>query len=512
MFNLQSGLHRQRFPPRLTPQQAKRLATEQESRMQNGESEAQQHWARGQGKHTKAVTGVEVDSLNSTVISCGLDGRVKVRPFCLHAARRDTDSTQFWDFLTGHLLYELDWHATTAVKGMRYHRPSNLIAFSCTDSAIRIVDIETRKIVRELHGSTTKILDWCFSNDGRWIIASDADAVIRVWDLPTGHLIDAMRLPRPCTALAFSNTGEYLATAQQEGVGIDVWTNRTLFTHVPTRPITEDEVTDVAAPTASGEGGEGVISAALGEELNSAEEAILDSPAQQLEQLGKDIETLSLVPKSRWQTLLHLEAIRQRNKPTEPPKAPEKAPFFLPSLEGPKSSLDMALVPSDETKDQRSVARAMERSRILHTAPQGMTNMFSILLEKCTPSAPASYAAFIDHLKTLSPSATDVEVRSLNTAAPYTDLSRFAEALTHRLRERKDYELVQTWMTVFLRIHGDVLGDAVEAEGDGNEDEDGPRLVRVMKEWRAEQKSEQKRLGELTGYCIGVSTFLRSGR
>jgi U3 small nucleolar RNA-associated protein 21 len=56
--------------------------------------------------------------------------------------------------------------------------------------------------------------------------------------------------------------------------------------------------------------------------------------APNIEQLSSDMTTLSLVPKSRWQTLLHLDMIKERNKPTEAPKAPEKAPFFLPSANG----------------------------------------------------------------------------------------------------------------------------------------------------------------------------------
>lgn len=51
-------------------------------------------------------------------------------------------------------------------------------------------------------------------------------------------------------------------------------------------------------------------------------------------QLEGDLVTLTLLPRSRWQTLLNLEVIQQRNKPKEPPKAPEKAPFFLPTLPG----------------------------------------------------------------------------------------------------------------------------------------------------------------------------------
>lgn len=63
----------------------------------------------------------------------------------------------------------------------------------------------------------------CFSNDGRWIVAASTDRIIRVWDLATGHLIDVVRSQSVCIALAFSNTGEFLATAHEEDIGINIW-------------------------------------------------------------------------------------------------------------------------------------------------------------------------------------------------------------------------------------------------------------------------------------------------
>jgi hypothetical protein len=42
--------------------------------------------------------------------------------------------------------------------------------------------------------------------------------------------------------------------------------------------------------------------------------------------------TLSSVPKAHWATLFHLEAIKQRSKPIEPPAKRPLAPFFLPSV------------------------------------------------------------------------------------------------------------------------------------------------------------------------------------
>ena len=353
MFNLQSGLHRQRYPSKLTPAQAKKLKLQQfqaQEGMLELQSKRGKSFPMGMGKHKKTITGVVVDSLNKNIISCSLDGKVK-----------------FWDFGTGHLVDEIDWHPMVAITGMRYHASNDLIAFTCHDLAIRVVDTETRKTIRELWGCQGAINDFCFSNDGRWIIAASKDCIIRVWDLPTGHLIDAIRMETQCTALAFSGTGEFLATTCEGQVGVNIWNNKTLFTHVPTRHISENEIVEIAGPNVSGEGGHGLIDGAFEEEEEDAADA---TPTLSLEQLSADMMTLSLVPKSRWQTLLHLDLIKQRNKPTEAPKLPEKAPFFLPSLDNP---LPRTVV--EESKPQDSVA---ERSRIMKMDRHASEGAFTV--------------------------------------------------------------------------------------------------------------------------------------
>ena len=93
----------------------------------------------------------------------------------------------------------------TAVTSLRYSSSSELVAFSCDDLSIRVVDMETRKIVRELWGCGGQINDFAFSNDGRWIIAAAMDSIVRVWDLPTGHLIDMFRVASTCTSVAMSS-------------------------------------------------------------------------------------------------------------------------------------------------------------------------------------------------------------------------------------------------------------------------------------------------------------------
>jgi U3 small nucleolar RNA-associated protein 21 len=81
MYNLQSGQHRRRFPARLTPAEAKTYKLQQlqaEESMFGDELDAPHKFVKGEGKHKGAVTGLAVDGLNRTVISCSDDGKVKV--------------------------------------------------------------------------------------------------------------------------------------------------------------------------------------------------------------------------------------------------------------------------------------------------------------------------------------------------------------------------------------------------------------------------------------------------
>lgn len=106
---------------------------------------------------------------------------------------------------------------------------------------------------------------------------------------------------------------------------------------------------------------------------------------------------------------------------------------------------------------------------------------------------------FISYLKTLSPSAADLEIRSLDAIEGSSELLTFVNALTSRLAEKRDYELVQAWMNVFLRLHSDVIMHDEE-------------LVNALRLWKEEHQKNARKLGDLIGYCSGIIGFLRSPR
>lgn len=495
MFNLQSGQHRRRFPPRLTPKQAQQLkstlAIDNEADMTDV-----QRYHLGQGKHTAAVTGLAVDNLNQTLISCSANGQVK-----------------FWDFKTGKLIHELDWRKSVAIDGLCLHRSTELVALRCADGAVRVVDTVSHKVVRDLPVSRDqnnpqyrcKFSDVVFSEDGRWIAASSADLVF-VWDLPTGQLIDAVRLADQCTAISFSPTGEYLATADAGSVGINIWSNRTLFTHVPVRRLAEEDLLaimtseNVAQPTASGEHSEQLLDAPESQPQEDDLDLMhLLDDSKDIDKISSDLVSLSLVPRSQWQNLLHMDVIRARNKPTEAPKKPETAPFFLPSLHDKKSKKDeSALITNGQGSEVAIID--MERSRIARIDSSTTRSNFSQSLQSAQSTD--DYKPFIEQLKTLSPAAADIELRSLSsdsTSAYGSEMLGFVNALTWVLGSRRDFELGQTWMAVFLRLHSDVvIRDAT--------------VRQAVAEWRELLTTEKKRVASLTEYCSGLVEYLRAAR
>ena len=491
MFNMQSGIHRQRFPARLTPMQAKQLRLDVEKHGLIEESNGKRKFYRGQGKHGTAIVGLAVDGLNKTVLSASTDGEI-----------------EFWSFENGLLQHRIDWTASTRIIKMQLHRESGLAAFVCTDFCVRVVDISTQKLVRELWPARTilpelsnlVLHDITFSQDGRWI-AAYADSLVFLWDLPTGHLIDAFKLKATCTTLAFSPTGEFLAMATKDNVGVDIWSNRSLFMHVPTRHISQEELLHIVrsrewqAPTNSGEARQGLIaeSAYDDEDQKDPGEGLWDtmeSTEADVNKLASDLISLSLVPRSRWQNLLHLDLIRERNKPIEPAKKPEKAPFFLPSLQDRQTQNQL---PASETVDASELEK--ERSRVLKLSKEGARNEFTSLLIAARDTT--DYTLLLDHLKELSPAAADIEIRSLSHED--NEFNTFVQALTSRLRQKGDFELVQAWMAVFLRVHGDVI----VADQD---------VRAAVQQWQEALEQEKQRVQKLSSYCSGLAAYLRAAR
>lgn len=169
------------------------------------------------------------------------------------------------------------------------------------------------------------------------------DSTIRTFDIPTGRLIDAFRTASIATSVTFSPTGDFLATSHVDSVGVYLWcvfgfkksgkcvlivvarANRAQYSEVSYKTISPDDAVaiEVALPSLQGLAeDDGARSHSLQVCINpyvlrAALEGMADLTIKDTtdlfvtpNQLDEDLITLTLLPRSRWQTLLNLEVIQ----------------------------------------------------------------------------------------------------------------------------------------------------------------------------------------------------------
>ena len=158
-----------------------------------------------------------------------------------------------------------------------------------------------------------------------------------------------------------------------------------------------------------------------------------------------DLIKLSSLPKSRWQNLLNLESIKERNKVKEAPKAPEKAPFLLSTKPGALPTFISA--PTDV-----SSSSAAAGSRILADSVFGdaETRLVQLLQSGAAGKDDQAYTQVFEHLKQLGPSAVDFEIRNLPQDVEV--IEAFLAALAELIESKRDFELGQSYLNVLIKV------------------------------------------------------------
>ncbi|KAH9805540.1 WD REPEATS REGION domain-containing protein [Citrus sinensis] len=327
--------------------------------------------------HNGEVVGVACDSTNTLMISAGYHGDIKV-----------------WDFKGRDL--KSRWEVGCSLVKIVYHR---------------------------VNGHTDRITDFCFSEDGKWLLSSGMDGSLRIWDVILARQIDAIHVDVSITALSLSPNMDVLATAHVDQNGVYLWVNRCMFSGDSNIDsyASGKEIVSVKMPSVSSVEG--------CQDENSSEPDVLRTDTVPKDSFGlptfkqqiPDLVTLSLLPKSQWQSLINLDIIKARNKPIEPPKKPEKAPFFLPSV--PSLSGEILFKP---------------------------------------------ISAFTDYIKSLSPSTLDMELRmlqiidhddhqELDKRPEYLSIELLLDYLIHEISCRNNFEFIQAVIRLFLKIHGETV-------------------------------------------------------
>lgn len=359
---------------------------------------------------------------------------------------------RFWHFSKRHLLSNLKFESE--INTMEIQRESSLLALSLQDNSLCVIDVITKSIVRRFPGHQRQLTDLAFSSDSRWLISSSMDSTVKVWDIPSGHLVDHVKFPSPATSLTLSPTGDYLATSHVGELGIYLWINASLYTHVSLKPIDpnaspkkielpltlwrdlDDETEIKSEPTKPTD-----VSATEVEEIMEVEEALFASP----EQISQDLITLANLPDSRWQNLLDLDVIKARNKPKNMVEKPKSAPFFLPTISGLSTTFDLSVDGSTNEKPQGQTLP----SSLVHFTPFGK----ALLAAETTEN----FEAVMTDLQQKGPSAIEIEITSLGPlgGGSLELLTQFLNMILNTLKRKTNFEACQAYLGLFLKIHSD---------------------------------------------------------
>uniref|UniRef100_A0A8D3DVJ7 Small-subunit processome Utp21 domain-containing protein n=1 Tax=Scophthalmus maximus TaxID=52904 RepID=A0A8D3DVJ7_SCOMX len=327
---------------------------------------------------------------------------------------------KFWRFKTRKQEEELKLNAFC----LFFSVVSGMLALVLDDFTVLVVDIETRRVVRKFVGHHGNINDMTFSPDGRWLVTVAMDCTIRTWDLPSGCLVDCFLVAMAPVGVSMSPTGDFLATAHIDSLGVYLWTNKSLCGPVGLRPLPADH--QPATETLPG------VTVDQSEQEVTSEEG--DDAYKSADQLGAELVTLSLLPKSRWKSLLYLDDIKKKNKPVAPPLAPPAAPFFLPTLPGLTPRFTSPTATEQETQVQHLVS----------------------ILCKCfnKNSLPAVNCPVL-LLKDFGPSAVSVELTCLTSEGGGASslLLAFIHMIEHMLASGRDFDLAHSYLALFLKLH-----------------------------------------------------------
>lgn len=428
----------------------------------------------GSPAHTNDVRGVWVDNLNQMVITGGVDCHLK-----------------FWGFKADNKnpIGVLKLHES--ILFLRGHRESSMLCVAFEDFSLQVVDYDTKAVVRKFIGHTAPLTDACFSPDSRWLITSSMDCTIRTWDIPSSYLIDQFRMSKPCISLTMSPTGDFLATAHVDFLGIYLWANKTIYEHISLRSIDpESEVKIMELPSMLYYEHKYDLSCAMDlvkiEDDEDDNGEYINEDYKSPTQIDDNLITMSKLTEVKWKNLLSLDVIKKRNKPKEAPKKPKQAPFFLPTVAG----LDIAF-------DVNEAVQGDEDSRLKRTTNAENLTTFGILLKNCGEINEFTNAS--NHLITLNPSMIDYEIKSLAPlgGGSINLMEKFLRMIIEMLNSNLNFELSQSYLALFLKSHEEIIA--------GSE-----ILIDALEEIERVQNESWSRIEEKLFYGIGVVSNLRN--
>jgi len=358
--------------------------------------------------HSNAVKAICTDSLNQVAVTVGQDKTLKL-----------------WSFSSFKMVNQisLDHYPSFAC----FHSATSMLAIVLEDFSVVILDIESFKVVRKLLGHVGCINDACWSEDGHMIVTASNDCSVRFWDVSLDRMISSFVATTAVKTLTLSPNSALLATSHVGSSSITLWYNSSLYDMVTLHSKPTNKRIDL-----------------IDSDSESSDESDMECEndvENLLDQLDIGLYTQSTLPSSRWAHLLKLDVIRQRNKPKQPPKKAEAAPFFLTALSSSTALPETSTAEKEETTE-----------KINPFLSSALPSKLSLALSK-------GYTDTINCMEKMGPSSIENSIRSLQPelGGSIDDMKMFLKFIVEGMQAKLNFELMHAYLSLFLKIHTDLL-------------------------------------------------------
>jgi U3 small nucleolar RNA-associated protein 21 len=319
--------------------------------------------------------------------------------------------------------------------------------------------------------------------------------------------------------MTISSTGEFLATTHLGKLGIHMWSDRSYYQTVHSYPGVLNEPVDMDDPIP------------LSDDPSYSEEAMpsqhvdpsgaaptsqaTDASGEDTTQKQPGLVTLSGLPPTHWKTLFHLELIKERNKPIEPPKKPPSAPFFLQWRGGEALESRETVEPDtanttsatggdeewagawsdDEAEDDAGEPIEMKEEKSITVKQRDASNQVSLPKRRKLSRHRSHLASLLiqhdsslknltvngmgfkhvsEYMATLGPSAIDLALSSLcggshdlEEGLPLLILA--SSWLTEACSTRDRFEVINAYVHRFLHLHGPLVAQLQASSREAND-------------------------------------------
>jgi len=198
--------------------------------------------------------------------------------------------------------------------------------------------------------------------------------------------------------------------------------------------------------------------------------------------VAPEMITLSMLPRSQWINLVHIDTIKSRNKPIEPPKKPEAAPFFLPTVSGANAGRNPVFAPSDEIEndddkirkeaeaawgagdDDTDQSEDKNESRLLRSAAMvdlKRQQMDSLAQALSQYKQSKNWKPLLEMLKASKPNKIDIWLRQMeildDSFGDHELLLLFLSFLEHAIASDTEFQFLQALLRATILIHGESI-------------------------------------------------------